>query len=51
MSGVALKEPYQQNEVSLKIFGFFIFNQVLYEEKENRTEQKEISRIKGKLNI
>lgn len=36
MAGVALKEPYLQNEVSLKIFGFVITNQVLHLERKEK---------------
>lgn len=36
MAGVTLKEPYLQNEVSLKIFGFVIANQVLHLERKEK---------------
>lgn len=36
MAGMTLKEPYLQNEVSLKIFCLVITNQVLHLEREEK---------------
>lgn len=36
VAGVAIKEPHEQNQVSLKIFGLVIIYQLLHEEKKEK---------------